>query len=142
VSADLRLVKDKVESYLRDLVGTFEIDTDGDYTFRLGSARAFIRVAPKGDDNSLVVIRSFTNFRIPPSPEVFHYVATHNDWVFGSLAAHETDEGVNISFSHTLLGDYLDPEEFNFAVVAVASTGDEIDNEIKDKFGGTVFHED
>ena len=39
-------------------------------------------------------------------------------------------------FSHTLLGDYLDPEELRSAIGAVATTGNDLDDEVQDRFGG------
>ena len=135
-------VKQKVQRYLADAFGTVQIDRDGDFTFRHGSARIFIRVAELGPDKTAVAIWAPTNNDVPPSPELFRYVATNNAYTFGSLMAVERGDTVNIAFKHSMLGDNLDPDELVMAVVLLAGTADKIDNEIKEKFGGRSFHED
>ena len=52
----------------------------------------------------------------------------------------EGDEGITVTFSHNLLGDYLDAEELMYAVGGVASSADELDDELVAKFGGRTFH--
>ena len=44
-----------------------------------------------------------------------------------------------VAFDHTLLADYLDPEELVQAVVAVAVTADDVDDTVHDKFGGKRY---
>lgn len=143
MTANVLEVKDRVQRLLVDFVGPVQVDSDGDFTFRMGSARVFIRVVPHGRDaqNTVVSIMSPTNLRVPPSPELFRYVAT-TGYVFGDLMAIEREDGVYVHLSHNLLGDFLDPDELKWAVGAVASTADDVDDEIHDKFGGSRFHEE
>jgi len=135
-------VKEKVRRYLTDIFGTVQIDRDGDFTFRQGSARVFLRVEELGDDKTVVAIWAPTNNDVPPKPELFRYIATHNAYRFGSLLAVERGDKVNVVFKHTLLGDTLDPDELMIAAALVAGTADKVDTEIKEKFGGRIFHED
>jgi len=135
-------VREKVRRYLTDEFGTVQIDRDGDFTFRWGSARIFIRVSELGSDKTVVAIWAPTNNDIPATPELFHYVATSNAYTFGSMMATEKGDMVNIAFKHSLLGDTLDPDELILAAVLVAGTADTIDTEVQQRFGGRVFHED
>jgi len=51
----------------------------------------------------------------------------------------EDGSTARILFKHTLLGDYLDPDEIEAAVILVAFSADDIDDEIAKLFGGTRF---
>lgn len=134
-------IKDRVQRYLASATAV-EVTQDGQMTFRHGSARFFIRVAEHAD-SVMIWVFSPLAFKIPPSPEVFKFVALHSDdYIFGHMSAVETDEGVRIDLTHTLLGDFLDEEELHWAVGAMAAAGDELDDKIVGQFGGNVFHED
>lgn len=141
-SNQLAVVKDKVQRYLTDLLQNVQIDRDGDFNFRHGSARVFVRVAPMGEDRTLVAVWAETNLEVPPSPELYQYIAAGNRYSFGCLRCREADGKVSIILGHSLLGDFLDPDELKMTVVLVAQSADEVDDEIMTKFGGRKFHED
>ncbi len=141
-SDQLAVVKDKVQRYLTDLLGSVQVDRDGDFSLRQGSARVFVRVAPLGEDRTFVAVWAETNLEVPPSPELYKFIATGNRYSFGCLRCREADGKVSVIFGHSLLGDFLDPDELKMTVVVVAQTADEIDDEIMTKFGGRKFHED
>ena len=140
--ADVAATKERVQRMLTQTLGTVQVDKDGDFTFRHGSARVFIRVTEAFGDHTVVRITAYTNFGVPPSPELFHFVATSNAFVFGQMTAVERDEGVTVIFGQTILGDSLDPDELMTSVAAVASSADHLDDEIQQRFGGERFHED
>lgn len=140
--ASVGTVKEKVQRYLTELIGRVELDGEGRLSFQYGSARVFVEVEPIGDDNTAVAITAPLIFNARRSPELFHYVATSGSYRFGHLAAYEADGGVQILYRHTLLGDYLDPDELNWAVSAMAQTADEVDTELQRRFGGELFHTD
>lgn len=140
--ADIEVTRQRVQRMLADLFGSIEVDRDGDFTFRHGSTRVFISITDEFRGHTLVNVRAITNLRVPPSPELFRYIATENNYIFGALRGHEGDEGVLVTFRQTLLGDTLDPEELRTAVIAVAGTADDVDDEVQSRFGGDRFHED
>lgn len=141
MNAKLLETKDKVQRLLTDLLNNVQIDKEGRFNFRHGSTQVFVRVR-EWQEGTVVDVFAPTNFDIPATPELFRYVATNADaYVFGRLGATEHDKGVNIAFSHTLLGDTLDPDELKLAVFAVAGTAEKIDDEIRAKFGGSIFHD-
>lgn len=140
-SNQLLAAKERVQRYLTDLLGSIGIDSDGDFNFRHGSAQVFIRVAALGDDSTFVAVWAPTNVDVPVTPELYKYLADENQFRFGHMACYEKDGAATIVFRHSLLGEFLDPEELRVAVVLVAKTADEIDDQIKAKFGGRTIHE-
>lgn len=142
--ADVAAVKDKVQRLLADEFGTIQVTKDGAFTLRSGSARLFVFVDSAFNDRHVIILaNSLVNSDVPRSPELFEYVATNNNYIFGKLSASPQDDGtVDIYFGQSILGDSLDPEELHSLVYAVGGTIDDIDDEIQSRFGGTRFHED
>jgi hypothetical protein len=141
-SARIAEVKEKVQRYLLEVLNRVEVDRDGDFTFRQGSARMFISVASLGETSTAVRIVAPIINDAPASPELFRYIATDGSYRFGHLTCEEKDGKLSILFVHSLLGDFLDPDELKLAVFLMARTADELDDQIKTKFGGRTFHED
>ena len=141
-NSQVAVVKDKVQRYLLEVLKTVTIDRDGDFTFREGSTRLFISVQPFGDSSASVRIVAPIINEAPASPELFKFIATDGSYKFGHLTCQEKDGKVSILFNHTLLGDFLDPDELKLAVFLMARTADELDDEIVTKFGGRKFHEE
>ena len=140
--ADVGATRERVQRMLTQMVGPVQVDSEGDFSLRQGSARVFVRVTPAFEDHTVVRVFAYTNQQVPASPELFHFVATTHSFVFGNLLAVEFEDGVTVIFAQTILGDTLDPDELFTAVVAVAMTADEIDDVIQERFGGNRFHED
>ena len=139
--ADVSGVKERVRRILIDRLGSCEEDRDGDFTIRNGSARVYIRVNQRNEDATIVHIWALVALDIPPTPELFEHIARNADgYFFGHLGMFEGDDGITVTFSHNLLGDYLDAEELMYAVGGVASSADELDDELVAKFGGRTFH--
>ena len=140
----LLLLKDKVQRYLTDLAGMIQIAPNGMFTLQMGSARVFIDcTAWRQTGKTLVSVQSPVLIDCVPSAELYEHIATHaNDYLFGHLSADpQTDGSVIVMFTHTLLGDYLDPDELKTAVLGVLSTVDQIDEDMKARFGGKRFQE-
>lgn len=135
------VVKEKVQRYLIDLLQNIQIDRDGDFNFRNGSTHVYVRVQAMGDASTYVSVWAPTNGDVPVTPELYKYLVEKNHYRFGHLATSEKDGKAVINFTHQLLGDFLDPDELKMTVYLVAETADQIDDEIKAKFGGRLFHE-
>jgi hypothetical protein len=136
--ANLAAMRQQVQRILARQVGSIQVTADEEFSFPYESTRIFVRVDPFGENGTTVSVYAITNADIPPSPELFHYVATEgSSWTFGHLGAGEAEDGtVTTTFRQTLLGEYLDPLELRAAVVAVATTADDLDDQIKERFGG------
>jgi Putative bacterial sensory transduction regulator len=134
--------RDRVASMLASMVGRVELDAGGELSFAYESTRIYVNVRPFGEDASVVNVYAITNVDLTPSPELYEFVATHSgDWVFGHLAMEQTDDKAAVLFRETLLADFLDQAELQTAVAAVATTADQVDDQIKEKFGGRLATE-
>ena len=135
-------IQQRVHTYLPKFVRSYETTDNGVIAIREGSARVFISCLDWGDGNVLVDIRALVAIDVPPSPELFKWVA-ESSYNVGALNTVDNDKGlVDIFLSHKLLGDFMDPDEFEIAVVLVGRTANQIDDEIKATYGGSRFHED
>ncbi len=133
-------LRDRVQDILLDAMERVEIDRDGDFSFAHGSTRVFVRVLD-GPGSGAVSVWAVTNVAVPSSPELFEFIATNADaWLFGHLSAHAAADGTAaVILSHRLFGDFLEDEELVATLSVVASTADEIDEDIQQRFGGEIF---
>jgi len=139
---DANAVREQIEGILVDKVGRIEIDRSGLFSFPYGSARVFVNVT-EWDGRPVVNVWAYTNMDVDPSEDLYRYVAMQADaWIFGHMGAKEQPDGkVSIVFRNTLLGTHLTSEELMQAVGAVGWTADQVDEEIKGKFGGRLSSE-
>lgn len=124
-----------------DVASTFEgveVYDDGSCSLKWGSTRVFLTVNVFDEDSSVVRVRAQCVTGAKPSPELFHHVATYQAEVGHLTITEEADGTATINFSHSLLGDFLNPAELRLTVAAVAYKADEIDDELAATFGGTV----
>lgn len=133
-------VREVVEAKLAEMLDAYLVDDHGNYVLGLQSARVFI--VPTWLENDATVVRVFaiTNLDVPITAELTSYLLQKNlDFVFGGFAV-DIDNGA-IWFNHNLLGDFLEPQELEATLAAVAQTADRFDDEIKDRFGGRLYVE-
>jgi hypothetical protein len=137
------VVRDKVQRYLMDDFLT-HVELDGEYfTARYGSARIFIKVVPWNDDQTIVNLIVPLLLEVPHSQDLYKHVALHaGDYIFGTLNVVDRETHCDVNFSHSLLGDFLDPDELKSAVGGMLSSAEDLDDELQAIFGGTKFHED
>jgi len=113
--------------------------------FKDASTQVHIRVIDWGKDKageprSLVRVSSPVSREVTPSPALFEYLSREapRNW-FGSpwvVDDQQSPGKLAITIGHTLLGDYLDEEELASALWAVLAAADEMDDVIKQRFGG------
>lgn len=139
---DVEMTKRKVEAYLANLVPSVTVDDSGAYSARSGSARVFVKVVPHPDgESTMVYVFAQLVEGATLSPELYEYVATDASTVFGTLLVIKDDQGTgSIYLRQSLLGDFLDSAELEYAVGGIASSADDIDDELAARFGGSVFH--
>ena len=133
-----------MQRYLTDMAGTVQLMPDAVLSIQVGSARVFVGCTPWADTGrTLVKVFAYVLQSIKPSPELYEYVALHaDDYLFGHLWVLKHDDGnYHLMFAHTMLGDYLDPEELQHAVRGVLGTADRLDDELQPRFGGKRFQE-
>ncbi len=124
------------------------IDLQGDtigVRFTDASTQIHIRVLDwgknkDGEPRTLVRVSAPILRSVPPSPALFEYLARELPrFYFGSVAVwdDEEDKGkLALTLGHTLLGDYLDEEELKAALFGILGSADDLDDQLKQRFGG------
>jgi hypothetical protein len=143
MAGDVAMVRGKVQHFLTENFSDVNIDKNGDFSLRHGSARIFVRTLTREQaDFTWISLDMPLLLDVKETPQVFEHVALHaDDFMFGHLNAVRTDDGLRIFLSHALLGDYLDEQELVRAVGAMLSTGEDLDDKLQIQFGGKRFHE-
>ena len=131
----------KVQRILTQEFGRVSVDSSGAFLVEEGSATAFIQCV---DLEGMVVVElcAYVLVDVPLTSELFRYAALEAGHVFGHMSVlddERSDLGI-LTFSHTLLGDFLDKEELLVALEWVLGTADEVDDELQARFGGEIFN--
>jgi hypothetical protein len=145
------IVKDKVSRFSTSLFDTVQIDSDGDLKIPFGSTIVYISVIERyteadeiefaekfGLSTTVVHIWAPVLVGLKPTAEMFKWVATEGQGFFyGSFMLREIEDGTfHLIFQMGLPGDELDQGELNAALIAVSSTADGNDEDLKKQFGG------
>lgn len=132
-------LREYVGGLLRAILGGYEVDAFGNFTFIHEGARVFVTVGPSPIGPQVGVF-SVTNLEIELTPQLGTFLLTTNHRLgFGSFSYDPSNRAVWLR--HTLLGTTLDGPELQAAVAAIASTAAALDHEIRDRFGGRTFTE-
>lgn len=132
-------LREHVGQLLRAVLGGYEVDAHGNFTFVHDDARVFVTVGP-GPVGPTVGIFSVTNLDVELTPRLGGFLLTTNHTLgFGSFSYDPDNQAVWLR--HTLLGTTLDGPELHAAVVAVSSTAAHFDDVIQERFGGRTFHD-
>lgn len=126
-----------VGALLRAILGGYEVDGFGNYTFTHEGARVFVTVSgsPIGPQ---VGVFSVTNLELDLTPDLSAFLLTTNHTLgFGAFSYDAGNRAVWLR--HTLLGTTLDGPELQTAVAAIATTAARLDHPIRDRFGGRTF---
>lgn len=93
----------------------------------------------EGEPRTLVLVTSPILRDVPATPELFEWVARNGGsrW-FGHVEVFGPQEAdtVDLLFSHTLLGDFIDQPELETAMWGILSVADAWDDELQQRFGG------
>jgi hypothetical protein len=130
-------LREHVGGLLRAILGGYEVDAFGNFTFAHEGARVFVTVggSPIGPQ---VGVFSVTNLEVDLTPELGQFLLTTNHTLgFGAFSYDPTNRAVWLR--HTLLGTTLDGPELQSAVAAVATTAARLDHPIRERFGGRTF---
>lgn len=130
-------LREHVGGLLRVMLGGYQVDAFGNFTFVHDGARVYVTVgaSPIGPQ---VGVFSVTNVDVNLTPQLATFMVTTNHKLgFGSLSY--DGENSAVWLRHTLLGTTLDGPELQTAVAAVASTAAQLDDHIAEQFGGRTF---
>jgi hypothetical protein len=131
-------LRDMIEKKLAEMLDGYAADEHGNYVLGLASARVWVVPAWLPNGASVVRVFAITNLDVPVTADLTSYLLEKNlEFVFGSFAL-DVQHGA-VWFNHNLLGDFLNAEELEATIAAVASTADRFDDEIKTTFGGRLY---
>ncbi len=132
-------LREHVGALLRTVLGGYEVDAFGNFSFTYESARVVVTVgnSPIGPQ---VGVFSVTNLDVDLTPELATFLLTTNHTLgFGSFSFDPANRAVWLR--HSLLGTTLDLPELHSAVAAIATTAARLDHPIAERFGGRTFVE-
>ena len=133
-------LRELIEGKLEEMVERYFVDPRGSYVFGLDSARVFVIPAWLKNEATVVRVFAITNMEVPVTSELTSYLLAKNlDFVLGAFALDATQGA--IWFNHNLIGEFLAPEELEATLAAVAETANQMDDEIKEQFGGRLYSE-
>jgi hypothetical protein len=132
-------LREHVGALLRTILGGYEVDAFGNFTFLHEDARVFVTVGPSPIGPQVGVF-SVTNLGLPLTQALAEFLLTANHRMgFGAFSYDPEQEAVWLR--HALLGTTLDGPELQAAVAAVASAAATFDDRIQDRFGGRTFND-
>lgn len=141
-------VRQHVQScLLRDI--EIGLDPRGRVTIDGASTRVFIEFVPRPDTKQVfVTLTCPIAFHVPMTPSLFEYLARNSDrWYFGHLAMNPYADGgehaghTHVFMSHTVVGDYLHPDEIAVPAFAMLNAADSITEDFVREFGGVLYHD-
>lgn len=127
---------EKIAPWMENLCegSVMRLDDEPVFISNFGSAVASTKVLPWGEDEALIVTRSYVVTDVEITPDLTYYLLRENDSLyFGRFAL---DSENDIVFEHSLIGSTCDREELRTSVLAVVEFADEYDDEIVAQWGG------
>ena len=141
------VISAKVQRMLSGAFNDVRLTKDGGFALPMGSTVVYVEIKEwtpdtEGNPRSLVYLWSPLAREVPVTPDLFEWVATEgrSKW-FGGVAIRKNEDGKTafITYDHTLLGNFLDPDELSTAAAMVGWTADDLDDMVTTKFGGKRY---
>ena len=141
-------VKGKIQRILADQMGSVTIDRDGDFVVTHESAVTYVNVYPISEDEDAdIIIRCYCPMvkDVPLTPELTRWVSDEGQRkAIGSCYINPDEDGKTcwVYFRYSIVGNDLDPNELLSAVYRTVFTANDLDDMLKEKFGGKLFNEE
>ncbi len=133
MSMNLRALADRIGDFLIRMDVDTERTDEGIFFFKHGSTVVMMSIFEQ-DGHRWVRFVATMLADVHPSMDLLGRLLRLNTEVL--LGAFLLFEDGTLAFSHTLLGDHLDFEEFEYALHYVAQVGDDYDEELQAVAGG------
>lgn len=105
----------------------------------IGSTAAFVDILTSGE-HVIVSVSAPVLLDVAVNGELLHYIGSRaGDFIFGHLCLVGEGRQQTLIFRHSILGDDLDQSELLVTLSVIASTADELDNDLQLRFGGRLF---
>ncbi|THB65636.1 MAG: hypothetical protein D6E12_12150 [Desulfovibrio sp.] len=136
----LDALRANINEFMQRLCCDYEIIGDV-YKYYKGSTVVFLRPLMWLEEHTLVQFTAviLTDVARDGNEAMFEYFSMlNNEMHLGRLSwqEHGSSGKGDILLTHSLLGDFLDPEELQTSVLVMAYTADDLDEELQAKFGG------
>ena len=136
-------VRAKAQRILQTNLERIEIDKDNDFIVRYESAIVYVSIQQGfGDDGVIARVYCPLVTDVPISYDLCRWVATEGQFYkVGRAWLNPNEDGEKgwLYFGHSMIADDLDESELMGAVFAVTYTSNDLDNELRDRFGGELF---
>jgi len=133
----LDTVKGKIQRYLGEMVGTYEVGPTF-YRVRYESTALMIRPFVWQEKRVMVNFSCILLREMAFHANLWKRIAELNrDFMFGKAAYYPEDK--ILTWEHFLLGDFLDKDEFTSACSLMVMTANELDDKLQQEFGGKKF---
>lgn len=122
-------LRSKIGRYLRTEQLLYEVRPNGDYGVRQGSTLVVIQPRLWGNVTLVKLVAPVALEIKKITPQLTRFIAEKNSEIlFGKFSLDVEEKAVWCE--HTLLGDFMDPDELLVAVESVVSLADEYDEKV------------
>jgi hypothetical protein len=127
MTVEFLVVCDRVTRFLTDSAGP-SLRQDGPCTFSFsrGSATITVEAAVRHDKNTVITVSARPPVEVAATPAIFEWLATTPPERGVQVVLERHEQAFRPVCSMVLLGDFLDPEELEFALATVTSVADEV----------------
>jgi len=135
-------VKAKIQRLLTNRFGSVRIDKDDDFVVTHQSAVVFVGVRTWGEEDIIVSIRCPLIVDVEITDALCRWVAIEGqEYMLGGCWINAAPDGKTgwVYFRTNILGNDLDESELFQSLDAIAFTGNDLDDELFQKFGGKMF---
>jgi len=131
-------LRTRIQECLRQIFGGYEIGTDNSYAVRAGTTKVIVRPHEWVKDKTLVNVIAIVAMGVEPTKDLMEFLNTTNmNLIFGKFFV--VKEQKVVLCHHALLGDRMEREELETAIMAIGAVADHYDEEIVKKFGGMRY---
>jgi len=132
MTVELLVVRDRVARFLTDMAGPSLLQ-DGPGTFQLsgGFVTVTVEANPWDDEKIVVTVSARPGVQVAATSAIFKWIATGFPERGVQVLLERHDNALKPVCSMVLLGDFLDPEELEFALATVTSVADQVQVEVE-----------
>jgi hypothetical protein len=133
----------KVRRIYTQKLGSVQVGIHDEFIIKHGSAVLFVTVSEGfGEKGTFVKLLIPLITDVPITDELFRFVATEGQgYMIGTLRANVNDDQKTawMSLGHCLIGNDLDESELINATGALVTTADDLDDKLRERFGGNLY---
>lgn len=135
-SKTLDELRGKVETYLRQRKVNYTVTPKGEYEVQFGTTAVTVKLEKWIEGTTMVRLTAPVALNITEiTPKLTRFLAEENHkTLFGKFSLDTKNKA--ILYEHTLLGDFLDPDELFVAMGTIVGVADDYDELVSEMAGG------